>query len=178
MAGNSLRVMQSVALDVARSAEAGADAGEVGIVVAGMSDQLPCAGGQISGAENARLRHRGRRCRLRRWCRLVVANPSSARMRRQTGSSQRKPPTCAMRAKERHRVARMAHAGSKGLRMARIPRARAARRTGRRTAGNMCGACACRCGSGERRVAGGSAICAADFGLDFGGADAAGEETP
>src|ERR1700738_2629785 len=35
-------------------------------------------------------------------------------------------------------VARMLHAGSKGLRMARMPQERAARRTGHSTRGNMC----------------------------------------
>src|ERR1039458_120914 len=34
------------AFDVTRSAKAGADAGEVGVVVAGMGDELPCAGRQ------------------------------------------------------------------------------------------------------------------------------------
>ena len=42
---------EGLALDVARGAEAGADAGQVGVVIAGMGDQLPCAGGYVASRE-------------------------------------------------------------------------------------------------------------------------------
>ena len=46
-AGNSLDCLQGLALDVARSAQARADCGQIGVVVAGMRHQLPCAGGKL-----------------------------------------------------------------------------------------------------------------------------------
>lgn len=39
---------ESLAFDVARCAEAGADARQVGVVIAGVGDELPCACGHLS----------------------------------------------------------------------------------------------------------------------------------
>ena len=72
----------------------------------------------------------------------MVTKPSSATMRRKAGSSSRSRLTSARRSHGAWGVARRLHAGSKGLRTARMPAARAARSTGRNTEGKMC-TCLC-----------------------------------
>ena len=68
----------------------------------------------------------------------VVVKPSSSTICWKVGSSARNRPTSARRSQGAFGVARKLHLGSKGLRTARIPAARAARSTGRSTAGNIC----------------------------------------
>ncbi len=63
-------------------------------------------------------------------------------IRREAGSSQRNAPTCANRIQCARRVARVDQCGSKGLRRARIPAARAARSRGRSTGLKTC-VCLC-----------------------------------
>ena len=152
MPGNSLSRGQGLAFDVARSAQAGADARQVGVVVAGMGDQFPCAGRNLleQGTQGAASRMPVPATAM---VPSVVANPSSAMIRRQAGSSQR---SSAVTSRETQPGS--ADCGAQGpLRLERDAAPRECRTRARRAAQDearreTCAcACGCRCASGARR---------------------------
>ena len=149
---------------------------QIGVVVAGMRDQLPRAGGQIVGAAKRAWRRRGFRWPARRWRRRWWQSllPPQCAGRPAPAAAAGSPRRGAATARRAWR-ARL-QAGSKGLRTARMPAARAARSTGRSTAGNMC---VCLCVSmwvSATPLDWSSANLRGGLSFDLGGADAAREE--
>ena len=137
-------------LPIAGSKQASVRPGQIGIVITGMSDKFPPT--LRHGAEQ-----RGHCCRVQRSGREHPESPirSCETFTRDDRRNDARAPQQATSARRIHGAPgcrRKLHAGSNGLRIARIPAPLAARRTGailRETCGCACG---CRCASASLRA--------------------------